>query len=282
MFIYCKKIAIPLLISRAIPLWQQVVVFPEKIRTVPETRREIELVELPDSLVECSVEELKAFLLETINTHFDELVRTELCEAIERVQAATNDTKDTRDSGKPQFHHVLMTTLLSWAYAHAYLKKNSFDARELLLICLYHDSVEDTEIFGTTDAGDQYNCIMDIHGESVGIGVGFLTKSDVRVAKKYTQFKAALLGAHFSGIADEKNCPRIVRFIKCCDRLANFSDFQFSPWEFFNRKHSETQKYFKRILSGLPPKFKALFKAYIAIQNTNYGGIFSERFSEPD
>ncbi len=256
------------------PLWLELICYPEKIKTLPETAFEHEMIVLPDILIEKNIDNLKSLLFQIIQLHFDKKIATELTHAFNRVKKAHGDTGAKRDSGNDYIHHVLMTTLLSWTYAHAFLPPESFDNRRLILSCLYHDAVEDTRIFGTGDAGKQLSKIMKLHGFDIGADVAFLTKMVIRIDKEFeNQWKEVGLSAHFSTFQAHL-CPAEIRFYKSCDRLANSSDYKYSPVDFVKRKYAETHEYFEAILFDAPEKFRNLFWAYIEIQNHNYGGIF--------
>ena len=276
-----KIIEQPLRIDKDTPIWRQVVVCPSKLKLLSETQFEYETITLPDTLVEKTAIELKTILLEIIGNHFSETVAREITRAMTRSEAAHRQTHKKRDNGQPYFQHVLLTTLLAWTYAHAFLPPDMVNPREILLTCLYHDTIEDTRIFHTRDIGRQLSRIILLHGITVGLNVADLTKMlriyehlDKRIRPEdLEKLKEHGLAAHFATF-NASECPAEVRFYKACDRIANSADFKNSRLQFFRRKYIETHRYFEAILIDAPENFRNMFWAYVDNQHQKYGGLF--------
>lgn len=228
------------------------------------------LQEIPNQLITLHVTELQEITLWIIKNKFSTKTSEELKHAFYRCKKAHDDTHETRDSGQPQFHHVLMTTLVSWVYSQALYPEEMFDKRQLFLACLYHDTVEDTKIFNMRDPGKQICKIATLHGQDVAIMVGFLTKMALHIDRTLSRLKEAFLSAHFITFSSP-SCPFEARFIKCCDRIANFADFEYSSFDFFVRKIEETFAYFDNIIFDQNLLFKDLFWQYINSKAEKHG-----------
>lgn len=246
--------------------------FPENIKNTYHQEADFisNLMEIPNHLIKLPVSDLEKITLWIIKNKFDARTSDELYHTFFRCKKAHDDTKEVRDSGQPQFHHVLTTTLVSWVYAQTIYNANLIDLRELFLSCLYHDTIEDTKIFNLKDSGKQICKIAEKHGENIAINVGFLTKMALHVDRKYQNLRDSYLSAHFITFSSSF-CPFIARFIKGCDRIANFADFEYSEFDFFVRKLQETFTFFENIIFDQNNLFKEIFWKYINSKAEKHG-----------
>ena len=257
-------------LDTAIP-WFQVVVSPERLHALLHTKDPKTIAPiLPDILIKHSADALQHILLKLIRDNFTGHTADEIEHTLCRVRIAHDKTGELRDNGQPYIQHVYMTTLLAWTFAHLFCAPGTFDPRHLLLSCLYHDAIEDTHIFQLSDPGKQICRIAKLHGESIAITVGYLTKMPLHVNKEFPALKTAYIAAHYTTFLSPE-CSWITRFYKCCDRIANFSDFDFSPRDFFFRKLEETNTYFPKIITTCPEPFQTFFWEYIQSKATHFG-----------
>jgi (p)ppGpp synthase/HD superfamily hydrolase len=245
-----------------LPHWLRILYYPGRLIDFSNRDRFNFLLDLPNILIKKDVKQLERLTLWIIKYRFDPKTSDELYHTFYRCKAAHDANKETRDNGQPQFHHVLMVTLLTWVNAQEYLKSSGEELRELFLAALYHDTAEDTKIFRTTNTGKQLEHIAKLHGQSVSIIVGYVTKNPYHISDKYPALKEAQLAAHFIGFKSPL-CPLLARFLKAMDRMANFADFTYSEFDFFVRKLNETNTYFDEIIYDLPEELHALFWIYI-------------------
>ena len=195
-----------------LPVWQQLMCYPEKIKLLSETQFEYEMITLPDTLVEKTVEELKTMVFNIFETRFDSATTEKLKEMLNLVQAAHDKTGAKRHSGKPYFQHVLIATLLAWTYSHAFLEKDEFNEKELFIVMIHHDAFEDTKIY-SPNKGKQFEIFMRMYGEDLGVEVGYLTRTRTKINKDFSKFKERQDETYFSAFKQD-TCQRKTTYLE--------------------------------------------------------------------
>jgi (p)ppGpp synthase/HD superfamily hydrolase len=217
---------------------------------------EIELQKLPFMLARMGVLELEEMLFEIIEQNFNDKDQWILFDAYESAKRAHKG--QTREgSGLPYIQHPLGVAIHVWKMAEL-INFEGVDKKNLLLAAIYHDAIEDTEVFELKRTDEQFNEMVKRYSEDLAIIVKYVTKIPLNIDKTFkklrNQFKVIALET-FSN----HRVPFISRLVKMSDRMMNLADMDYSSQGFKESSLNFTEKHFDPVLNFLPFKLKHLF-----------------------
>jgi len=221
-------------------------------------------------LVNRSVEELEVILLAELHNRFLDEDKAAIIDAYESAKQAHADTKEVRiTSDLPYIHHVLVTSLIGLKMG-ALMNYSYVETKELLIAALYHDTIENTKIFGTSDPSVQLNEIAKKHGEKVAIIVLQVTKLPIYINKEHDSLRADYKKRNLDSFSF-REVLKSARVLKVSDRIANLHDLNGAKRSFIERQLIYSDAYFKQILKYLSTEFGSFFYSLLVDLKDYYG-----------
>ncbi|MDD5455685.1 MAG: HD domain-containing protein [Candidatus Margulisbacteria bacterium] len=223
----------------------------------------LNLNDLPFILISQPVSLLEKQLFSIIESNFSPADINELKNAYTNAKLAHARTGAVREgSGVPYIHHPLSVAIFVW-YLATMVNFQNVDKKLLLLGAIYHDTIEDTEIFDTKDSGVQFSGFCRLHGEDLGKILLYVTKIPLAIDKKYVKLRNHFKRLHLHQFMFDF-IPMESRYIKIADRILNMADLSLTTDEFAKKTIALTEKHFYNVLLYLPEEIKTIFDLHFS------------------
>lgn len=226
-----------------------------------------EELKIPQSIINKTIPELKNMVFDIFINFYNHGMLSkkelkELTEAYKKAKKAHNKTGKVRKGSKqPYIHHPLAVTIYAMHLAKLVGFKN-INIKYLLLGAIYHDTVEDTKIFGTKDTGKQLSKFAKKYGDRFGIILYYVTKIPLNIDPVLEKLENHIKRIHLS-IFNFKYVPMESRIIKIADRTMNLADLIYTPEEKRIATVYFTEKHFPPVLKFIHHKIEHLFREYL-------------------
>lgn len=246
---------------------KQIKIELNRLNKTPFSNRAIAELEIPHSIVNKEIPELEQLLSDIfINFNNRGLINDadlhDLHEAYGIAKAAHDKTGDLRrGSKKPYIHHPLAVTIYAMHLAEL-INFKEIDIKYLLLGAMYHDTLEDTEVFNTRDTGKQFSEFGKKYGNRFGIILYYVTKIPLNIDPSLEKLENHIKRVHLI-VFENDFVPLEARIIKIADRMMNLTDLQYLSKEKVIEAVYFTEKHFQPVLKFMPTSILSLFWSHL-------------------
>ncbi len=237
------------------------------IRKISFGKKAITELELPFNIVEKETIQLEHLLSDIfINFHTKGLINNEELDELHEAYRLAKEAHDKtgvvrKGSGKPYIHHPLAVTIYAMHLAEL-MNFKEINIKYLLLGALYHDTIEDTEMFDTRDSGKQFSKFARKYDNRFGIILYYVTKIPLNIDPILKKLENHIKRVHLA-IFENDFVPLEARVIKIADRMMNLADIQYYTHEKIVKTIYFTEKHFQPALKYMPANILSVFWAHL-------------------